>query len=995
VLSLVGCADGSLCRVDVSSEGASRVTVLTREWEGAGAGEVLGEDGGGGEGAPPSRLLGRVTRSAMGMLRAGARPPARAAVLSLAWADGNQGGASEALVLTEHAVEAWRLPCDDGGRCLVSRDGLACVRAAVRHPLARPLRLVLLCGADALLLAAAPGEGGSPPQLWLMHCSVESGEGAPLHGALGLTRPPLPLSQPAGQALRLGAQHQPLRHACVRAGPQGAAAAVLCVGGSGHAALLCAHDGSLLASLDPRAGAGAALAGAWSGETALLLTQQQGLLHCTEEAAAAAAAAAPPGLLRGSARPAPSAAGTGPVAPPSTPLSCVAEAFRAGASGEALLASLRSAGALQAGCDAWDASEGALVQFAVCVLDTLPKRWGGAADAPSSDPHAAAAARLGSATTLSQLRDKEARLEAYLGWLRSSGLWAACAPGARLGVLAALEQLGAAQQLLELRGGLQPHGAAAAALQRALAAAGAADDCPGGPADAAARPCEAVFERPSRLPRLFAALAQQLQQPGAAQGDQASLGDQGDQGDQARWPAAEALVAAVLCVVAGAEGVRSSCSAHYPPLLGRPAVLRWTAGEAARAALTAAATACAACQRVPPARAALLEVAAVLLDACKEAVACQPPGSAQRRQLLADHALRRDALLPALLRAAMAGLEEEGKGKGDGVSLEAVAELGARHGAYDCLYSLCSCTGDGARLVELMRQLPGGGADGEPPFSDTVFQRLRDDRRLRDLLDKLPEEWNPQLRAFLAQEPRLGWLHALREGRTADAARMLQATARAPGQRAAQRQQHLLRLAKLAHLAAGQGDSEEGPACCDAECELLELHALLGPRSGSGAAPLQPGQLAEALLAALPGGDGAVAAVRAFAAAPAAVRAQHEALLGRVWRCAAEATDWAQLAQQRGHLADAQYAEAASDTPLARAADAAFAPTAVVLQAPFARPGAVAGPPEVAAALAPLLCADDQRAEAALLSALQLGAAGWEARASVGVHAREEDPMDA
>jgi hypothetical protein len=512
------------------------------------------------------------------------------------------------------------------------------------------------------------------------------------------------------------------------------------------------------------------------------------------------------------------------------PVDLLCSAWRNG-SGSDCLSALTAAGVFSAAAAPAETEAGGVddepvggpaAQLAAQILDTLPKRWaGGVAEAAVAGGPASA--------PLAALADKAARLQSLLSWLRAAGAWPLLPPRDRSLLLAAREKAAAAAALRSLLAELASadDDAPAQRLRAVLADAGGALAGGGGAV-------EAVFEQPGRGVSAFCA---------AAAGALALHGDVGDVDSKGRWSAAAPLAAALLRLLAGADEARASAASLYPappphaaqPLpshAGGAVPLRWSAGRDVREALRAAALAAAAARPCDEASSALLLLAGALLDATAAAAERAQPGSDARRALREEHARLRDALLPALLSDAAAASVE---GVGDAaappvlvpVSIEAVAELARAHRAYDTLYALCLGTGDLPRLLSLMRALPGGGVDGDPPFAHTVFSRLLAERRCEVLLDALPDEWGAELAAWLAPggggaqqpaAPALRWMHALRLGDLTGCANALEALGAGELQPA---RPTALRLAKLARMAAaraaatrrGIGGTPAGGAC--------------------------------------------------------------------------------------------------------------------------------------------------------------------------------------
>jgi hypothetical protein len=937
VLALVGCVDGSLCRVDVSPDGAATVATCTRPWEEGGAAEAQTGPGG------AQQLLGRATRGALSLLRASGRPLPRASVQCLAWSDAPElqsPGHACALVLTENALEAVSLPLvlsagEDGpGSFTFSRGALATAQAALRDTGARVLAFGAASQGVVLLAATAGSRRSAPHALWLLHCATEA---QPPHGGLTLLRAPVALTDasdavrvtvPGGVSCCVGARHVMVANTAANT-----------------AAVVSDVDGSLVVPFTGEC----VLAGAWAtqdGDGRLLTSA--GMLHWQPTPAV------PPSPLtrapRGRDGAAPQSGGgdaTGPVL----------EAFHSGAANlEALHA---------AGC--FDASAGdsnPLVDAMRRVLNTLPKRWGDA----SADNEVAHAA-----TVLQQLGDKAASLVAFLEWAAGTGVWQRCTPPTKAAMLTCVEQLSGVLRLRRFCNDLLPGSPGSGALRDALAAAGTA--IPGGPDTGPRHPVDGVFEQPSHAEGFFTAAAQALD----AMTQRAAVHADGEAQDaHSLWAAASALCGAILEVLLGAREARSAQAARYPPASEAP--LRWTASAAVIAALKAAAAAAAGCAASSElAQRALLDIATYLLDAAAAARDSEAPGTAARMQLHGQYAQLRDWLLPALLAAAVGGGEQGAPGRGEApaLSLDAVAQLAAQHGAHTTMYAVCAVTGEWERLLDWMRQLPGGGPDGEPSFSGAVFACMLDDGRVTHLLDGLPDEWNSQLSEFLGQTPHLGWMHALRCGDYPAAAQLLMRVGTAGRQPGAVGALDALRLAKLAHMAAGAADDDPPVVAADAACELHALQ-LQTAVAGDAAQLMLPGALAEALLNAahIEPAQRPLAAMRVFLASSASTRAQHATLIHRVWVEAARQTDWAAVAESKGQLSDDAYLDALAQTPLAQAADACFAPDRLVMEPPFARGGEVGGELEVGDALQQELGAGSE----ALRDALRVGAAGWEIR---------------
>ena len=944
VLALVGCADGTLCRVDVSRDGAATVATCARPWEEGGAADAQAGPGG------SQQLLGRATRSALSLLRASGRPLPRAAVLSLGWSDAPElqsQAHAVALVLTEHALEAVSLPLapaggQDGCSFLFSRGALATAQAALRDSAARVLAFGAMPQGGVVLLAATAGSRRSAPHaLWLLHCGTEA---QPSHGGLTLLRAPVALSPDASDAVRVTVPRGV--SCCV-----GALHAVVTNIAANTAAVVSALDGSLVVPFSAAGAAGAAvMAGAWAGDADGRLLTSLGLMHW------APSPAVPPSPLTRAprARDGASATAAAPAGGGGDATSAVLDAFH---SGSGNLAALQATG-----CFDSSTGDSALVDAMRRVLNTLPKRWGDA----SADNEVAHAA-----TVLLQLGDKAASLVAFLEWCASTGAWQRCQAPAKAAMLTCVEQLSGVLRLRRFCNDLQPGSPGSGALRDALAAAGAA--IPGGPDTAPRHPVDGVFEQPSHVESFFVAAAQALEALTQRGGGQAAEGETGDV--HALWAAASALCGGVLEVLQGAREARSAQAARYPPLSEAP--LRWTASPAVIGALKAAAAAAAGCASASElAQRALLDITTYLLDAASAARDAEAPGTIARVQLHGQYAQLREWLLPALLASAVAGWEQGAMGDSPAVSLDAVAQLAAQHGAHTTMYAVCAVTGEWDRLLDWMRQLPGGGPDEEPSFSGAVFACMLDDGRVHHLLDGLTDEWNAALKDFLGQAPHLAWMHALRIGDYPAAAQLLMRVGTAPGrQPGAVRALDALRLAKLAHMAAGASDDDAPVVAADAACELLALQAAA---AGDATHPMPPGALAEALLTApqLEPAARPLAALRVFLASSASVRAQHTALIHRIWVEAARLTDWAAVSASKGQLSDEAYVDALAATPLAQAADACFAPDRLVMEPPFARGGEVGGELEVGDALQQELGAGSE----AMRDALRVGAAGWEIR---------------
>ena len=937
VLALVGCTDGSVCRVDVSPDGSATVTTCTRPWEEGGAADAQAGPGG------AQQLLGRATRGALSLLRASGRPLPRASVQSLAWSDAPElqtPGHACALVLTEYALEAVSLPLapsagEDGNAFTFSRGALATAQAALRDTGARVLAFGPVVQGGVVLLAATAGSRRSAPHaLWLLHCATEA---QPPHGGLTLLRAPVALTVDASDAVRVTV---PGGVSCCA----GARHVMIANSAANTAAVVSAVDGSLVV---PFTGA-CVLAGAWAQDGDGRLLTSAGVLHWLPSPLAV-----PPSPLTRAPR-----GRDGGTAPPSGAGEATGAVLEAFHSGTANLDALQADGCFDVG------DNSPLVDAMRRVLNTLPKRWGDA----SADNEVAHAA-----TVLQQLGDKAASLGAFLEWAAGTGVWQRCTPPTKAAMLTCVEQLSGVLRLRRFCNDLLPGSPGSGALRDALAAAGTA--IPGGPDTAPRHAVDGVFEQPSHVEGFFTAAAQALEsmtQRAAGHGQDGEAQDA-----HTLWAAASALCGAILEVLLGAREARSAQAARYPPASEAP--LRWTASAAIIAALKAAAAAAVGCAAASElAQQALLDITTYLLDAAAAARDSEAPGTAARVQLHGQYAQLRDWMLPALLAAAVGGREQvaPGREKAPALSMDAVAQLAAQHGAHTTMYAVCAVTGEWDRLLDWMRQLPGGGPDGEPSFSGAVFACMLDDGRVHHLLDGLPDEWNPQLRGFLELTPHLGWMHALRCGDYPAAAELLMRVGTAPGrQPGAVGALDALHLAKLAHMAAGASDDDPPVVAADAACEL---HALQAAAAGDATHPMPPGALAEALLnaAQMEPAQRPLAAMRVFLASSASTRAQHAALIHRVWVEAARQTDWAAVGESKGQLSDDAYVDALAQTPLAQLADACFAPDRLVMEPPFAWGGEVGGELEVGEALQQELGAGSE----AMRDALRVGAAGWEIR---------------
>ena len=964
-VALVGCADGTLHRLDVTSGGAMTVTPCLRPWE---------EDMQGSDDVPaaqsasstPGQLLGRATRSAMSLLRASGKPPPVAAVVTLCWTDAPELASSTracALVLTEQALEAWTIPISPiaGGQhattCVFSRGALASAQSALRDNAAR----LLSCGAvpqgGVLLVVAAAGSVAAPHALWLMHCATEA---EPRHGGLTLLRSPVALAPDAVDALRITVPRGVVCSVCDRNH-----AMVLNLHGD-CAAVISSTDGALQSKFSAVTLAGAAvLAGDWSHDAAAAaggaLMDEARLLTSAGLYAAQPPVPAPAPAIRGAQRCRDGGAAIHvPALLPGASASgnAVMEAFQAG--------STDLEPRLAAGCFEGDSNA-----FAVAmqrILDTLPKRWGDIS-ADSERAHAA--------TVLQQLVDKGNTLRLFLDWCAGSGAWQQCHPPTRAAMLAAVEQLGAAVRLREFCNDLQGGSGGASAVRDVLAAAGTS--IPAGPDAAPRHPVDGVFEQPSHMHRFFDSASVALQAMNQAGG---GMGDV-----ESRWDAASAVCGAMLAVLQGAYASRATEAARYPSAQEAP--LRWTASPSVINALKAGAAAAAVCASASSmAKIALCDITTYLLDCAAAARDAETPDTPQRVQLHAQYSELRAWLLPALLSAAAiqeGGRTSEPPSHSGNVSLDAVVQLAVQHSAYDTLYDICAVTGNWSHLQDWMHQLKGSAPDHESPFSGTVFTRLRDDGRIRHLLDGLPHEWDEPLRQFLGDAPHFGWMHALRLADFNTAAQLLMrvGTAAAPPATAAHpalSALDALRLAKLSYMAAGLDDSHPVVVAADAACELRSMQADVLP--GGVVELMPPATLAEALLNAehMEHHARPLAALRVFLASSAHVRAQHATLMRRIWVQAAQLTDWAAVAAAKGTLADDAYISTLADTPLALAADACFAPDRLVMEPPFARPGEVCGVEELSHLLIAELCQDNQMAAQSIADALAVGAEGWEMR---------------
>jgi len=840
--------------------------------------------------------------------------------LGLAWAGVGARGERRALVLTQVALEAWALPPSAGAAPLSSRPLAPLLSAVAGGNSCAPLALAVSPGADRAAVVFAA------PERRLLLLTVGLG--------LETTPPGPPL------AVRTALQADRLRAAWLAHG----ALLLLCPGAAAEALSLADGEARLRPFAAREAAAhGAPLAAGAAEGGALLLCARSGVM---------AALIAPPPPPAPSPPPSPppplpaTAAGPPPAAAsPAAAAAALGAAWRAaeaagGAASPAALPALRAAGVFSAA-----PGLGAAALLAVEVLDTLPKRWG--------DAEAGGA-------TLSALQAKLEALHRLLAWLRASGAWAALPPRDRAAALRCCEQAAAAAALRAFAAELQAEDAEA--LRCALAAAGEALGGAGG--------VEAPFERPSVGVALFL---------GAAEAALARAG---------AWAAAAPLAAALLRLLAAAEEERCQQAHLHPappphgaaPLPDDAAAavpLRWSCGAAARGALRAAAAAAAAALPQAQAASALLPLTQALLDACGAAAERLPPGSAARREAWAEHARLRNSLLPPLLaeaaEAAAAAAEGDGGPLLVPVSLDAVFQLAKSHRGDGCLYALCLARGDLGQLLALMRDLPGGGPDGLPPFAHAVFERMLEERRVAVLLDALPAEWEGPLGAWLEQggpaaRP-LRWLAALRRGQLGDAAAALEAEGCGA---AAPARPEQLRLAKLAHMAAARGGAEEewapasdggeAPRRCDALCELAALQARLG-------AAKQPLQPAPAIAARLLAAAAPPLALRALACGSAAERQAHGELAAAAWRAAAEASDWGALAALRRAEGAERYEAALAAAPLARCARAALWPGAPLLQPPWG----LAGGEELGEVLAAGM---GEEGAAALRDALALGAAG-------------------
>lgn len=136
----------------------------------------------------------------------------------------------------------------------------------------------------------------------------------------------------------------------------------------------------------------------------------------------------------------------------------------------------------------------------------------------------------------------------------------------------------------------------------------------------------------------------------------------------------------------------------------------------------------------------------------------------------------------------------------------------------------------------------------------------------------------------------------------------------------------VLCMAKLAAGASGApGATGLAPgaavrvAAADQELALLEVQRAVQPDA---ARRLPPEELLHAALAAAERGaaDAGVHAVQVFAAASGEFAQQHAHALVPAWRHATAASDWKQLAQQRGSCADAEFDALLASQPLSRAA---------------------------------------------------------------------------